>query len=243
MKKIIVSTMLYASFGYAVDPEVTTTTQIKEQIQKIEVPSHIKGLRIVNNNTLRWSDTVKPSYHEQEYYRKRDMNYKQQESARPGKRSALGLVCYTSVLGAACVYACARLMIHQFTQELEKESRWWNWKPELSLSALTQMPEKQLAQELLASIHERYDKKTVNDVAFIMPLVHFIQDTNNEQNMLERFIKIYEESRSSYVMQYVITFDEQLIVQARTKLARLNYIRELCIKWLSSYAVDVPAIA
>ena len=184
--------MLCGSLCYAAEPEAatTTTTQVKEQIQRIEVPSHIKGLHIVNNNTLRWQDPIKPfAYRDDGRFGVQDVYRKPAEPSR-WQCTALGIVC------TAVIYGAARSYVYLLAQELEKESHWWNWKSELSLSALTQIPEKQLAQELAAQIQQRYDKKTVNDVAFIMPLVHFIQDTNREQEYLEHLIKLYDRLRT-----------------------------------------------
>jgi hypothetical protein len=234
MKKIIVLVFGFG-FCYATEPEVTTTTQVKEQIQRIEVPSHIKGLHIVNNNTLRWSDT-KPSYVPEEYYAARDAypQYPLEEKHRARwQRTLVAVVC------AVGVYGVVRAYVYLLTQELDNKAHWWNWKSELSLSAISPESEKQLAQELLTQIQQRYDKKTAHDVAFIMPLVHFINDTNHEQKYLEHLIKVYE-GLCSYHMHYALAADEQMIGKARVKLARLAYIRRLCMKWLSGYAADVP---
>lgn len=236
--------MIFASsICYAVQPEATTVTQVKEQVQRIEIPSHIKGLRIINNNTLRWSDT-KPTYdyYAQEQQRTKDIHDTKFESAR----SKLGRLCYTlsytAGLGVACVYGLLRYQSIACVQELDKQSHWWNWKSELSLSALADLPEKQLAQELLASMRDRYDKKTVNDVAFIMPLVHFIQDTNNERGFLEHIIKMHEFFKP-YGLHHIFACDEQALERVHVYIARIGYIRGLCMRWLSCYAVDVPAVA
>lgn len=246
MKKSIVSIVLSCGFCYAVEPATATpiTTQVKEQIQRIEVPSHIKGLRIVNNNTLhvRGSEPWKDPQRTLDYYP--EYPVRPRISPQPEQNSALmptsrwrctigGIVC------AAVVYGAVRAYVYLLAQELDNKTRWWNWKAEVSFASLTEESEKQLAQELLLQIQQRYDKKTINDVTFIMPLVHFIQDTNHEQGYLEHLIKVYEIVRSCHI-HHLIAADEQMLTHARVKLARLAYIRTLCMKWLSTYAVDVP---
>lgn len=239
MKKLIYGSMMcMAATALGVEP-AGTITHVKEQIQRIQIPSHVKGVRFINHNTLTLKEAAHYPYASEGAYT-RDMS----RVVGPSRwyHTALGTVCCTTALGAALIYAGMRLTAYTMAQELEKESHWWNWKSEFSLAALTELPEKQLAQELAAHIRERYNKKTVNDVAFIMPLVHFIQDTNNEQGHLELTIKFYE-SLHSYGIYRIVGADEQVPVNARARLARLNYIRGLFMKWLSAYAVDVPAVA
>jgi hypothetical protein len=239
MKKILISMLIGANLS-AVEPESSTTTQVKEQIQRIEIPSHVKGLRIVNNNTLRWDDTLKPlpapSHHE--YYSTRPAVYQAAlvpEGLIPARwqRTVMG------GLVVATAYAVMRAYVYLLAKELDKASHWWHWKSELSLAALTELPEKELAHELSLEIQERYSKKVVRDVAFIMPLVHFIQDTNYEQEYLEHLITVYIKL-DAWGMQNLFAADEEIMQSARLKLARLNFIRQLYMKWLSSYAVDVP---
>ncbi|MFI5332551.1 MAG: hypothetical protein ACHQVS_00450 [Candidatus Babeliales bacterium] len=247
MKKIIVCMVLWCGFCYAVEPEKATpiTTQIKEQIQRIEVPSHIKGLSIVNNNTLHVRDTMQPWKDPQrtlDYYPEYPVHPRtalQPEQSSAHKRTSGWRCTIGGIVCAAVVYSAVRAYVHLLAQELDNKARWWNWKADVLFITVTEESEKQLAQELLLQIQQRYDKKTVNDVAFIMPLVHFIQDTNHEQGYLEHLIKVYEVVRSCHI-HHLIAADEQILTHARVKLARLAYIRTLCMKWLSTYAVDVP---
>lgn len=239
MKKLLYVSMMCVTAIACAAESAGTTTQVKEQIQRIQIPSHVKGVRFINHNTLTLHET---SHYPHALERARAQDASRMVGPSRWYNTALGTVCCTTALGAALIYTGMRLAVHTMAQELEKESHWWNWKSELSPAALPELSEKQLAQELAAHIRERYNKKTVNDVAFIMPLVHFIQDTNNEQGHLELTIKFYE-SLYSYGVHHLVGADEQVPVNARAKLARLNYIRGLFMKWLSTYAVDVPAVA
>lgn len=242
MNTRVVIMLIGTTICYAVEPETTTTTQVKEQVQRIEIPSHIRGLRIINNNTLRWDDGAKPVSlppYKQEQYPTRSVYQSPVSGGKPvssWQRALIGGVC----VGTA--YTLLRAYFYLLAKELEKESHWWNWKSDVALSVLSQLPEKQVAHELSMRIQERYKQQGVHDVAFIMPLVNFIQDTNYEQGYLEHLITVYNKVHV-WNVQLFFAADEQVLDIARAKLARLTYIRRLYMKWLSSYAADIPTVS
>ncbi len=115
-------------------------------------------------------------------------------------------------------------------------SDWANWKSELSLLDLTNSPQKEMADELFATIKMRYLPAGYTVANYLDPLVGFINDIDCELGNFERLERV---SRALSSIKITLLFPGCLLDNdvVRGKIDRLRYLKQLAVTQLSGYNV------
>jgi hypothetical protein len=111
---------------------------------------------------------------------------------------------------------------------------WGTWYGHLALENGYQGDQAALAQKLFIEIQKRYQNKNIN---FLSPLVHFMNDIDEETQFLKNFIHIHELLTATKLS---MVFPSQLDVQATAlvRIARLEFLKNVVIAYAAEYKVN-----
>lgn len=125
------------------------------------------------------------------------------------------------------------LLLTDYYHYLQNDTLWARWKSELTFELLCTMPQKDLTQELLATINERnYNKSNPTD--FAHPLTLFLISIDTEIKICKRYIAITQAIKQLRLMSIFPT-NEKKINEVNTLLQRALFIKHLFLSWLSDY--------
>lgn len=136
--------------------------------------------------------------------------------------SLLKKCCIVTAFTAASSYAAIIGYLLAQSYAIDNENRWYNWKKEVPLAALLEIPSTQVAEALQTSLCKKYNG-TMNNVMTISA------DLYEEEQELKRII-----SCCSWIKQYKTSFlffkKDSIAELAEQKLQRLLFIKEIVIK-------------
>ena len=118
----------------------------------------------------------------------------------------------------------------------EQAELWANWRDDLSLEQLLNIPHEQLTHELLTEIQRRYLSQK-NPTDFISPLTSFLNTLDNEIKYLHSYKRLREWIYWTYLSRLLPnktkthhSFDKQL--------QRLNYLKNIFLAWAAQYKLE-----
>lgn len=118
---------------------------------------------------------------------------------------------------------------------LDKETCWSAFKEEYSLEDLLEIPQQELAHELLKEIQRRYTKAQ-NITDFITPLITFMNDIEKEMKQIKRCIQLHTWSKKLHVAS-LLPFNTKHYNRAPAKLQRLAYLKNIFLTWAAEYKI------
>ena len=125
------------------------------------------------------------------------------------------------------------LLLADYYHYLQGDTLWARWKPELTFEQLCTISQKDLTQELLATINERnYNKNNPTD--FAHPLTMFIVSIDREIKICKRYIATTQAIKRLRLMAIFPTNDNKLD-EVNKLLQRALFIKHLFLSWLSDY--------
>ncbi len=118
---------------------------------------------------------------------------------------------------------------------LSDPDAWHNYKTTLSFDELLQIPQKELAHNLIRAIQQHYAPQAIED--FFMPFTLFTKDIEKEMIFLKQLIKIYKRIRILRI-NWLFPWQKPSLEQAQEKLRRILYLRNVTFSWLGSFKLD-----
>jgi len=116
---------------------------------------------------------------------------------------------------------------------LNNDSRWSRWKLKHSFEQLCAISQKDLAQELLLTIGERYYNEK-NPIDLTHPLLRFITTIDTEIRVIKRYIAITKMIKKLRLFTIFSTSDDK-INNAQQLLERALFVKHIFLSWLSEY--------
>lgn len=155
-------------------------------------------------------------------------HYTQQHSIRIAAGACL--LGYTAL--------CSTLFF--FSHKLNQPNTWGSWKEQYSLEILQGLPQKELAKELIVTIQHKYQTpQTLHD--FMMPLISFLIDVNQEIRSYEHFIKIHVWI-DTFKLSALFPAQKDLLQKAPKRIERLLFIKNLLLQWVIEYKMAVRTV-
>lgn len=142
-------------------------------------------------------------------------------------------------IGASYLYTLSSLIYASY-YTVEQEHGWASWKAEMPVEILIKI-EPTVAQELLSAIQQRY-AQAPRTACFLSPLVHFVNDTDNELALLNRFIQLHT-TINRCRLSWLFPTQQQAINKAIEKVKRLEYLKQLMVKSVGHYKVEEHGVS
>jgi len=154
--------------------------------------------------------------------------------------------CYSSIMEHKWTVCGATLLALYFTAcyqlvrgnaYFKNRSPWSTWKEEIPLHEFAEIPQSEIARELIISIQRKYlNPKNPSD--FFGPLVSFLVDLEAEIRISKRYLKRFDWLEKIY-FTYLFPGDTEAFAQAEEKIARLCFIKEIFITWTVEHKLEL----
>lgn len=138
-------------------------------------------------------------------------------------------------LGSFYSYLFYRLVKTNYV--MNDRSRWFHWKEFMSLERLQEIPQQELAKELLHEIQNHY-MNPINPTDSITPLSQFMNTVDYEKKLLQQYLKLTDWLKWLWLRR-VFPFNDKKIKQANQLLARLNFMKHIFISWAASHKMNM----
>jgi len=103
-------------------------------------------------------------------------------------------------------YIWVNYRLFQLRTYLQDPQRWSFWKSNFSLSQLLELPQKDLAHELILDVRRRYGAESAHDITSLStPITSFLQSLEEETNALEKYLMI------ANALIKIDTFEQQCV--------------------------------
>lgn len=137
------------------------------------------------------------------------------------------------LIGACTGYAAIFGALVRTNIRMQDESLWARWRIENSYEQLMQIPQKQLAHDLVFAIQRRYtSEKQFTD--FIQPLTQFMHDIQQEKRLLKNYL-----AAGKWItrlrLHYILPINEKRINQAKKLLQRVLFIEHVFLSWAAEF--------
>ena len=119
----------------------------------------------------------------------------------------------------------------------KNRSSWSAWKEEISLRDLAEIPQTEVARELIISIQRKY-LNPQNPSDFFGPLVSFLVDLEAEITVSKRYLKRFNWLGKIY-FTYLFPGDTSAFALAEEKIARLFFIKEIFVTWTVEHKLEL----
>ncbi len=140
--------------------------------------------------------------------------------------------CFSAALLTTATYFASLGYLIAQSRSLQQDTHWYNWKQEVPLAALRELPKKQIVEALRDSLHKKYDNAAKN----IFTLAAILQ---KEEQALRRVI-----SYCSWIKKYKMSFlffNQDCVAElAKQKLERLLFIKEMLTKHITFIMENTP---
>lgn len=118
-----------------------------------------------------------------------------------------------------------------------RTNTWACWKGNVPFDVLITIPYDHLSQDLLLTIQQKY-QSTQAFTDFLRPLIRFLHDINTEIATLSHFMTLHK-WLSIARMTIFFPKQEKWIEEAREKLKRVAYLREIFLRWAAEYKITL----
>lgn len=147
----------------------------------------------------------------------------------------LGSPVKTLLACSALGYTALLIKLLSNQHSIENSKTWSCWKEDLSI-AILRKNEQMTAQQLFADMQKQYGKPTEKN-NFFAPILSFMQSTEQELTFLQQYIKICDWI-STYKLTALLPNQKETVTKAKSKIERLEYIRQLIVIFASEYKVE-----
>jgi len=140
------------------------------------------------------------------------------------------------IFSCASAYFFLIYTIYRTQLYLSNQDRWMYWKDHLTFERLTEIPQKEIAKELLFDIQKKYASIDNLD-NFIEPLIYFLNEIDIELHSIEQLEQIYKYLGRIYFLRFVPN-NKPLIEQNKIRKQRILYLKNLLINWISEHKIN-----
>ncbi|MCA9770334.1 hypothetical protein KC460_03115 [Candidatus Dependentiae bacterium] len=135
------------------------------------------------------------------------------------------------ISGAISAYALLCYLVHKATIYIQDNTHWFGWHRDCSLEQLLSYSQDEITNQLIVAIESRY-VTAQNPTNFFDPLMHFMQDIDDEIKHLHHYKKLFLWLDRFYLAS--ITFaNTQHCLHIQEKIDRLAYIKHLFGRWIA----------
>jgi len=128
-----------------------------------------------------------------------------------------------SLLGT---YGITYYLLFTGNNYLKKETLWSSWPLNKSFYSLLEIPQQQLALQLLDEIKQRYNGHT----NFVQALTTFKENIEKEKSNLLFYDKIYKFLNKSYIIA-IFPVSSENFTQIKVRLERIAYLKNIFLSW------------
>ena len=115
---------------------------------------------------------------------------------------------------------------------IRRTTTWAAWKGHLSMEELHAHPQDRLGKELTRTIQQRH-VNVQNPTDHITPLVRFIQTTDHEMKILNRYLAITKTIRTCR-LTLIFPTNQRTISLAEERKQRLSFVKHVFISWAAT---------
>lgn len=137
---------------------------------------------------------------------------------------------------AAAAYLAGNGLLYYYGCLLRDESRWFNWKKQLSLDEMLAIQQKELSELLIFEIQQRY-LPIADPTNPIAPLICFLRDIDYEIALLERY-RLVGRKLDGWHLSWVTLCDRTLVAECDDLLRRTRYVKTLFNHWMAEFKID-----
>lgn len=128
----------------------------------------------------------------------------------------------------------AKLLFSAYS--VTQPNKWSNWKEHIPLEVLTEVPQHEVAEELVDAIKAKY--LTTQSLDLMTPLVQFNNAVDKELSQLNKFLQIHEWLDYTK-LAYIFPRQHSHVMMARAKIKRLLYLKDVLLSWMSNYSKEI----
>lgn len=132
------------------------------------------------------------------------------------------------------------LIIHQTVTILKNKRSWSNWKHEVPVEQLKQMPQERISQELITTI-QTYHRNPHNPADHVYPMTHFLHTINQEIEALKRYLVLQKVERILHTDRLLKRKDLTDLVERR--LEKLSHLKTVFFSWAKEHRTKRMVIA
>lgn len=154
------------------------------------------------------------------------------DSASWWQRMHLGSILGTAAGIAGTALIIRALIIHQTVTILKNRHSWSNWKHEVPIEQLKQMPQEKISHELITTI-QSYHRNPHNPADHVYPMTHFLQTINQEIEILKRYTVLQKVERALHTDRLLKRKDLTDLVERR--LEKLSHLKTLFFSWAKQH--------
>jgi len=133
-------------------------------------------------------------------------------------------------------YACLQCKLYNLERCISNTEVWSSWKSHLILNDLLVLDQKELTRELLHAIQKKYAAPD-NLHNFVLPLVYFMQEFENEIATLKQLISIHE-WLCFCRLSHIFFIKKSTIERAKERISRLYFLHNILTTWMSDYKLE-----
>ena len=133
------------------------------------------------------------------------------------------------------VYAYLCYQTIKANHYLDNPDLWSRWQEDLDLEQLLEIPQKELAGQLLRAVQARYTNPT-NPVDFINPLIIFLDEARTELKLLRWYARLYVWLKRIYFHK-ITPLNEARFAAIDEQIKRLVHLKNIFHSWMAEYNI------
>lgn len=122
---------------------------------------------------------------------------------------------------------------------LSERERWFNWYDYLPFEALCAYPQKDLGNDLVKEIQQRYTNLT-SPTDFVTPLITFLKILEVEQYALEQYLFLCRWIERFH-LTIITAHNKEFIIQCEAWKRRLVYLKATFMRWMAEFKFEQNA--
>ena len=119
---------------------------------------------------------------------------------------------------------------------ITQPNKWSTWKEHIPLEVLLEVPQQEVAEELVDAIKAKYLTTQTPDL--MTPLVQFNNAIDKELTQLNQFVRLHEWLDYTK-LAYIFPRQNSQVALAHTKIRRLLYLKDVLLSWMSNYSAEI----
>lgn len=138
----------------------------------------------------------------------------------------------------AFTYASLQIRLWHLKLKLKNMKCWSQMQNNRKIEELYQIPQSTLSENLLKDIQKIYIQLD-NPTNFVQPIMHFIKDTEKEEQILEEYAKIVRWADKLY-LKSMLFYDKNLVAEIPSRLNKIAYYKNCFLNWLAEFKAAHP---
>lgn len=139
----------------------------------------------------------------------------------------------------ACSYAYLLYKTVSLRGYLGERERWFNWYDYLPFEALCAYPQKDLGDDLVKEIQQRYTNLT-SPTDFVTPLITFLKILEIEQHALDQYLFLCRWIERFH-LTIITAYNKDFVIQCEAWKRRLVYLKATFMRWMAEFKFEQNA--